>query len=87
MSQEHIDELNEAKNVLDDSSQIYFNGYTILVGLPDIVTLLKKNDDNILLLNTSHTTMKSFCTQMLQLLNEFENDKDCKIKTLADYKK
>jgi hypothetical protein len=64
-----------------DIPQIYFNGFTASISASDVLIVLKRNEQSLAVLNTSHVIGKTIVELLGNLVAEFEERTETHIMT------
>lgn len=76
--------IENALQNLPEEKHIYFNGFTISFGSPDMVIILQRNGRPVAFLNTPHGIAKSFGEALRAIFTSFESDTNMHIMTLDE---
>jgi hypothetical protein len=69
---------------LPSEKKIYFNGFTVSVTSADIIIILQHNNIPVAFLNASHTIAKTLASQLMGVIETFQNDSGTEVLTLDD---
>jgi len=64
-----------------EGDPIYFNGFSLGMGIGDIVLVLKSNNESVAVMNTSYTVAKTLVTKLNMLIKNLENKANTTILT------
>lgn len=74
----------QAGLTLSEEKQIYFNGFSVTVSQPDVLIVLQRNNEPVVVLNTSHKTAKTMVELLSRILESFENNTEQSILSFQD---